>query len=515
MGPNWTRASSVVLVVLSLAIVAPANADETYSPSGIVLAELLHRAHKAEGRLPSGVYHVVVHAAAGGDPIVEETFFDSDGYETTETIADIVTSWGSFHGQEWQRNPNGFVQLISGAFSQNDPIAGAVRGLADESSGAKLLGVSSAAPGDYVVDLAPRDGLDEKRYYDPATYLLRKVQVRDYDGHIGTTTYDDYRPVLGRMVPFTRTYANDASTQRRRYEVVTYQTVPKSSVKLAIPVSTPLFSLNGRDSVTIPADFTDSGIIVRMNVGQRGLDLVLDSGSTSIVVNASVASDLGLTLRDKRVESMGGTYALADARVADVSVGPLHANSAVISVAPVTDDVAPTQRAVGLLGCDFIASGALEVDFAKKALTLYAKPPDDLVAKGWTQVPIAIDDCVPLAKVTFSGTPGQFILDLGAYETVLYGHFFDRFKASTAPKTGDPVISNGRFIGGDAVRFQEYSMRTMGIGDLLFADAVVLVPLNKRVQARDYDGLIGRTTLSDFNILFDYAHQRVYIKPTI
>jgi hypothetical protein len=65
------------------------------------------------------------------------------------------------------------------------------------------------------------------------------------------------------------------------------------------------------------------------------------------------------------------------------------------------------------------------------------------------------------------------------------------------------------------VRFQEFSMKTLGIGNLLFADALVDVPLTKKVQARDYDGLLGRPTLSNFNILFDYAHARVYLKPIL
>lgn len=508
------RACGVLLAAGVFAVVLPARAEDSFSPAGIALGELLHRAETAQGTLAKGAYHVVQRGLAGGETTLEETVFDSDGFETTATTGDIVSKWGSFRGQYWNRNPNGFVQLESGSFSQHDPIAIAVRNIGAESSGAKLLGVSSTAPADYVVEVTPRDGLDEKRYYDRETYLLRKTEVRDYDGHLRTANYDDYRKVFGRMIPFTQTFHSDFSKEPRRYDTVSYQTVPKSSVNLAVPPSTPLFSLGGRDSVTIPADFTDRGIIVRMNVGGRGLDLLLDSGSSSIVLNASVATELGLALHDKRAESMGGTFVMSDARVNDVSIGPLHANTAAISVAPVADYVNPLERAVGLLGCDFIASGALQVDFEKKSLTLYANPPPALEANGWTQVPIALDRCVPLAKVTFSGAPGEFILDLGSYDTVLYGHYFSQFGTSTAPAHGDPVINEGSYIGGDLVRFQEYRMKTMGIGNLLFADAVVSVSLNKRVQARDYDGLIGRTTLSSFSILFDYAHSRVYLKPT-
>ncbi len=344
--------------------------------------------------------------------------------------------------------------------------------------------------------------------------------MSDYDGHTRISEYGDYRKVSGRMVPFSRTYRTDFYSGSRSYTVVTYEGVRASAASLSIPAPRTLFSLQGRDSVTIPAEFTDDGIIVRMNVGQRGLDLLLDSGSSSIVLDGSVAGDLGLALHDKRVESFGGLYSTANAQINDVSIGPLHAATVSIDIAPVDEVLAPvdagvaeTKRAVGLLGCDFIAGGALEVDFPHKSLTLFAQPPANLQAKGWTELPITLDDCVPLAKAAFSGLPGQFILDLGAYDTILYNHYFSQFKASSAPSQGDPVIASGSFIGGDEVRFQTYTMGTLRIGDLLAMGVIVDVPLTKKAQERDYDGLLGRPTLANFVMLFDYAHECVYLKP--
>ena len=117
-------------------------------------------------------------------------------------------------------------------------------------------------------------------------------------------------------------------------------------------------------------------------------------------------------------------------------------------------------------------------------------------------------------KAAFSGAPGQFIMDTGAFSTVLYDHYFAQFKNDIKPAPGEPLIASGAFIGGDEVRLQAYTMRTFGIGNLLFADATVDVPLTTKVQDSDYDGLIGRSTLSSFTVLFDYANQRVYLKPT-
>ncbi|MGA8535145.1 MAG: aspartyl protease family protein [Candidatus Tumulicola sp.] len=513
--PDRRLAFGAACLVLVFATALVAKADEALTPSTISIAELLSRVRKADGVPSRGAYHIVLRGVADGETSLEETFSNSQGYRTVETTAGVASSWGEFQGRQWYQNPNGFVQHVSGAFAQNDPIENAVRNIGAPGGDATLLGVSAASPAAYVVQLAPQEGLSETRYYDAETYLLQRVDVKDYDGRTRIAEYGDYRRISGRMVPFIRTYRSDFNKGSRRYDVATYEAVRPESVNLTIPQSRTLFTLQGRDSVTIPAEFTDDGIIVRMDVGQRGLDLLLDSGSSSIVINASVASDLGLALHDKRVESFGGLYSLADASIGDVSIGPLHAATASINVAPVDEDVAATKRVVGLLGCDFIASGALEVDFARKSLTLFAKPPADLVANGWTQVPISLDDCVPLVKATFSGAAGEFILDLGAYDTVLYDHYFAQFKANAAPAHGDPWIGVGSFIGGDEWKFQSYSMQTFGIGNLLFADAIVAVPMTKKAQERSYDGLLGRTTMSYFAILFDYADGFVYLKPTV
>jgi hypothetical protein len=207
---------------------------------------------------------------------------------------------------------------------------------------------------------------------------------------------------------------------------------------------------------------------------------------------------------------LGGVFAEASASLNDVSIGTLHADSLAINVAPVETRVSPGERAVGLLGCDFIANGALSVDFAHKSLKLYPTVPADLIKDGWSELPASLDDCVPMVKATISGKEGLFILDLGAFSTVLYPHYFAEYGT---PDQNTPDSAAGRFIGGQLVHFKQYRMKTVVLGDLTFSDAMVMVPSTDSVQDRTYDGLIGRTWLASFNLLFDYADQKVYIKP--
>ena len=42
-----------------------------------------------------------------------------------------------------------------------------------------------------------------------------------------------------------------------------------------------------------------------------------------------------------------------------------------------------------------------------------------------------------------------------------------------------------------------------------------MVPLSNRFEDTDYDGLPGRNILSNFNLLFDYAHRTLYVQSLI
>jgi hypothetical protein len=51
------------------------------------------------------------------------------------------------------------------------------------------------------------------------------------------------------------------------------------------------------------------------------------------------------------------------------------------------------------------------------------------------------------------------------------------------------------------------------LGDWVFGDVQVSVPSTVSAQEMDYDGLIGRDTLSNFNLIFDYRNRQLWFKP--
>jgi hypothetical protein len=499
-----------VFFFTSLASIAAAGETETYTPSAMTVAALFALVRHAGGTLEAGAYHKVSSVrSTAGDVWTYDAYWNGDDYRTTVKQGAFTSSYGSYKGQQWRQNENGFVTLTTGYEAEADPFLASLRKPEDPGSNVKLLGLTTGEQPSFVVEITPRTGLVERNYYDAATYQLMQVREVDYDGHHRTWTYGDYRPESGTIVAHSVEYSIDGSPQMQT-TLETYEHASAGSLQLTIPASRTLFSLRDGDAVTIPAQFTDYGIIVRVFIAGRGLDFMLDSGASSMLIDPGIARELGMQSSGAEKMSFGGDFTMADTMAPDFSVAGLHATDVALSTAPFTEDV-PDKKIVGLLGADFVATGVLDVNFEKQTLTLRSAVPPDLKAQGWAAVPLRLDYDVPMFKAAFSGVDGYFVADLGADATMLYPHYFSHFPISI-PR-GTPDQGEMLFIGGKAFGIRHFTMNRLAFGDWIFGDVQVVVPSVAYAQGVDYDGLIGRTTLSNFNLMFDYKNHQLWFKP--
>lgn len=502
------RAAAYIAALALLAV--PALAAQEYEPATITAAQLFERNRHELGSLEAGNYHIVAEErSAKGDVWTSETYTDGRSFRTSVRIGSFVSSYGANQGQSWQQDENGLVTPTTGVFAEVDPFLISMKNAENPTGGVRMLGLSTGAPRSLVVEVTPSNGLIERRYYDPATYLLIRLEMTDYDGHKKIWAYGDYRRVAGRQIAFSISSERDGAFVSQK-SLVSYERVPSVPGGFAVPASRPLFDLGGQDAVVIPARFTDAGIVVGVSIGGRGLDFLLDSGAAALLIDPDISRQLGMSLTGSQAMSFGGDFVMANAQAPDFSVGPLRARNVAFSTAAFEEQL-PNQRVVGLLGTDFIASGALEVNFEKQTLTLRRSVPADLEAKGWSALPLRLDYGVPLIKASYSNLPGYFVADLGAVYSTLYPHYFSRFP-NLIPR-GTPDQEQLEFIGGKPFGVKHITMRSLTLGDWVFGGVQVVVPSAQYAQDRDYDGLIGRDTLSNFNMIFDYTNARLWVKP--
>lgn len=66
---------------------------------------------------------------------------------------------------------------------------------------------------------------------------------------------------------------------------------------------------------------------------------------------------------------------------------------------------------------------------------------------------------------------------------------------------------------GGVVPAQLKRLTDLEFGGIHFGDAAVFVPSSSTFNLSDYDGILGRDVLSQYQLFFDYAKRRLYIKP--
>lgn len=491
---------------------------ETSTPScnsGLVLhlllaalltpTDVLAKASAAVGTQEPGTYRTETRETLNDDTISYVRFEHGANFVETERDGDFATGEGRLNGVTWTENANGIVLTRDTASMFVDPYV-AVLSAPDASSGA--LHVEDDESGNVVLHITPRTGLNQRYTYDAKTFLLLRI---DYDDPAGRRGYvfSGYKRYFGAMLPariqYTSAYANNKAT----YDLVAYNRVPDAGVSFAIPASKPVFDLGSRTSVTIPATFSIHGIVVRVNVNGRAMDFILDSGASESVIDANVAHDMGLSVHGKRTLSFLGTTTVGQTVIDDFSLGDLHASHFAIAVIPFSQQV-DEKKVVGLLGGDFFASGRIAIDFAAKTLTLLA-PNAPLPTTGWTKLPIQVTSFVPATTAAFSGFKGTFIVDTGAWSTVFYRHYFEKF----TPDKQAGIQGKVAGISGRGFNYRSYHAPRMDIGDLAFADVLVQVIDSKAGDDLDIDGLLGRTFLDNFSLIFDYTDQALYLKPEI
>jgi len=278
---------------------------------------------------------------------------------------------------------------------------------------------------------------------------------------------------------------------------------------------------NEADNMThgVPFSLDRNRVIVPTSVnGSRELNLILDTG---------MAFD-GVYLFHKELVDKIDTSGAIEVRVPGAGAGEastavmietgrlafgdvtIDSQKVIISRSPQTQDF-PTD---GVIGWNLFGHYAVEIDYDKEIITLH----DSLVLgndTSWSVIPIELKKGIPFLEGEVEVVEGErvtmiFYIDLASGDALelLTG---SKQKFSLPDSLVDEYLGTG--LSGDihgktgrsaALRISSYELRDV---------ATAFAPAEVRSKQEGADGILGNDLIRRFNVIFDYANGRLYLKP--
>ena len=434
-----------------------------------------------------------------------ETWRSIDDTRSDTSLGGFKTARGTFHGQRWHQNDNGETILDRPEPTQVEKVATQVVARVHEPVDAWLLTTTYTS------------GHILRNYYDAKTFNLVRT-VRTVAGRDTHMVFDDFRTdARGRTRAWRYVGGDDRASSEYEYRLVRDDIgMPIAKDAVVVPkdrrvlVEFPV----GVDAVHLPAHIVNNRIYVRLDIAGRGLDFLLDSGSSTINIDAAVAREIGLGIVGRAAQTVAGTYATGRVIVPNVGIGTLAMHDVVMHTVPI-DQREKTVRVVGLLGFDFFDAVGLKIDYANGAVDAYRpgliSPPANAIP-----VDVTLNTGAPVAHAMFGDASGEdFVVDTGAaFPFVLFQRFLRAHPTASAP---DPRDSHSQFLDGvgGRIEYRNVTAKRLEFGAYTFDDAGGIEALSANAFGFDNeDGLIGSDILKLFTVYTDYAANKLYLGST-
>jgi predicted aspartyl protease len=479
----------------------PATAD-----APLDAAAIRDRIRAAGGPVADAYREIDDTQFSNGARTIEHDYHRGKDYRYVFDSGRVHAERGSYKGDAWYMNENGQVVL-------DDPDDD---GSPREKVPTSVLAIHTPVEG-YVLASLDARGHGTKEYIDSATWHAVRRERITPDGTI-VSTFDDVRADNGRTFAHHVHVDDRISNVTSDLRITSYEPgdVPASEVEMPSPRRALVTFPPGVTSVELPSKFTETQALVRVMVGDRGLDFMLDTGASGIYIDSAVAKELHLAEYDRSSAVAAGRFDTFESIVPEMKVGPLVMRDVAVQVVPQGWDMAPGVKAVGLLGFDFLAELGVTIDYERRRITvvpgqIFQAPSDPHTIP----IDVRIGTGVPQTVIAVNEAQGdRFVLDTGDWSTFTITDYFARhhpeaFKNQTGQL--DPVTFEG--IGGE-FQVRPYRMSQVKLANLDLRDWTGYRIISKGAYESDEgDGTIGGAFFRLFTVSLNYANSRVYLVP--
>lgn len=486
---------SLAVFACCLALLAPPASRADDVPTFAALRVLMANASGPEPRN----YRDTIDGTGDLGPQHETTYKSGDDVRHVVDVGPIHTENGTYRSEQWHQDANGLT------------VIGKPR--ATPSPGPRTVERVSSPLDAYVITTPTGPNTGRRQYVDPQTYLVARTEYFGPRGVV-TAVFERYATFDHRTLPAEWTVTDRSgakTTYRRTYaeDVVADSDVAEPPIRRELVMFPP-----GTSNVELPARILKGRIYVRVAIGARTYDFMLDSGSSDIAIDAGTVHELGLTAFNRQ-EAIGaaGTFETRDAVIPSLQIGPLQMHDIVVTTLPNPLDQVPGElKVVGLLGFDFLATLGVTIDyqnghvFVTRAQSYHPPQGPYVVA-----LPVRLGSQIPTTTAAFDGAVSEhMIVDTGSnLPFVLYDDFLERNRGLLPSFGTDYVISGVK----GARLVHQYPIRDLKLGRLRFANFTGVGERNSDTYPGEPDGFFGVEFLQMFTVDLDYTDGMIYLTP--
>jgi hypothetical protein len=246
--------------------------------------------------------------------------------------------------------------------------------------------------------------------------------------------------------------------------------------------------------------------------GSRPLVFLLDSGATRSYLDVGHAALLGR----REVKGTPGTVTLR--------FGATDVPGQLLFPTPLTFGSFDGITVDGLLGYDFIARFAVEIDYARRVATLH-DPATFRPSTRATVLPLTLleDDSggkLPLVEVsvvqgTAGPVTGKFIVDTAVRTALSFNApFVDAQKLlERTPKTVPALAPGGAMVRKPDLQLGRVA--EVRVGPFVLGDVIAAFSREQGglLAATEFDGILGSEILRRFRVTLDYTRSRLLLEP--